>query len=163
MRAQPIVHIRKANQRDAEAIELLIRESFCEHEPAYTAEAFDIATAKKHEIENRIKEWAVWVAVAANAIVGTVSAHSEGPALHIRSMAVHPSMRGQGIGKLLLARVEDFACANGYKRLILNTTPFMNRAIRLYEAFGFRFTGTERNWFGTPIRTMTKELTLVRS
>jgi GNAT superfamily N-acetyltransferase len=68
-------------------------------------------------------------------------------------------MRGKGIGKLLLEQVEDFACANGYKRLILNTTPFMNRAIRLYEGFGFGFTGTEQNWFGTRLRTMAKQLT----
>jgi hypothetical protein len=60
--------------------------------------------------------------------------------------------------KLLLARVEDFAYAHGYKRLILNTTPFMNRAIRLYEAFGFRFTGSKWNWFGTWLRPMKKEL-----
>jgi N-acetylglutamate synthase-like GNAT family acetyltransferase len=158
MRARPIVQIRSANQRDAAAIELLIRESFREHEPAYTREAFDIATPKEHEIQKRIKHWAVWVAVHANVIVGTVSAYSEGSGLHIRSMAVHPSMRDHGIGKLLLARVEDFACARGYKRLILNTTPFMNRAIRLYQASGFGFTGTEQNWFGTRLRTMTKEL-----
>jgi hypothetical protein len=44
MLAQPIVEIRRANQRDAAAIELLIRESFHEHEPAYTPEAFDLAT-----------------------------------------------------------------------------------------------------------------------
>jgi N-acetylglutamate synthase-like GNAT family acetyltransferase len=37
----------------------------------------------------------VWVAVRANVIVGTISAYSEGSSLHIRSMAVHPSMRGQ--------------------------------------------------------------------
>jgi L-amino acid N-acyltransferase YncA len=98
------------------------------------------------------------VAVHTNVSVGTVSAHSEGLALHIRSMAVHPSMRGQGIGKLLLQRVEDFASANGYKRLLLNTTPFMNRAIRLYEQFGFAFNGPERDWFGTRLRTMTKQL-----
>jgi GNAT superfamily N-acetyltransferase len=163
MRVQTVVHIRRAKQRDAAAIELLIRESFREHEPAYTPEAFDIATPGKHEIENRIKEWAVWVAVRANVIVGTVSAHSEGPALHIRSMAVHPSMRGQGIGKLLLERIEDFACANSYRRLLLNTTPFMDRAIRLYERFGFAFTGTEQNWFGTRLRSMTKQLTPARS
>jgi hypothetical protein len=60
MRAQPVVHIRRAKQRDAAATELLIRESFREHEPAYTPEAFDLATPKKHEIENRIKEWALW-------------------------------------------------------------------------------------------------------
>jgi GNAT superfamily N-acetyltransferase len=163
MLAQPIVEIRRANQRDAAAIELLIRESFHEHEPAYTPQAFDLATPREHEIEKRIKEWAVWVAVRANVIVGTISAYSEGSSLHIRSMAVHPSMRGQGIGKLLLGRVEDFASANDYKRLLLNTTPFMNRAIRLYERFGFEFNGTEQNWFGTRLRTMTIELTLARS
>src|SRR5262249_31725558 len=113
MRAQSVVEVRRARQRDAAAIELLIRQSFREHEPAYTPEAFDLATPRKHEIENRIREWAVWVAVDANVIVGTISTHSEGSALQIRSMAVHPSMRGQGIGKLLLARVEDFSSANG--------------------------------------------------
>jgi GNAT superfamily N-acetyltransferase len=160
MRAQRIVQIRRAKQRDAAEIESLIRESFREHEPAYTLEAFDLATPREREIEKRIREWAVWVAVDANVIVGTISAHSEGSALHIRSMAVHPRMRGQGIGKLLLARVEDFAFGDGYKRLLLNTTPFMNSAIRLYERFGFAFTGTEQNWFGTRLRTMTKQLTL---
>jgi ribosomal protein S18 acetylase RimI-like enzyme len=163
MRDRPIVQIRRANQRDAAAIELLIRESFREHEPAYTPEAFDIASPGKHEIETRIEHWTVWVAVHANVIVGTVSAHSEGHALHIRSMAVHPSMRGQQIGKLLLAQVEDFACVNGYKRLVLDTTPFMTRAIRVYQLFGFDFTGTEQNWFGTRLRNMTKELTRARS
>jgi putative acetyltransferase len=163
MLAQPIVEIRRANQRDAAAIELLIRESFHEHEPAFTPKAFDLATPGKHEIGKRMKESAVWVAVRADVIVGTISAYSEGSSLHIRSMAVHPRARGQGIGKLLLGRVEDFASANGYKRLLLNTTPFVNRAIRLYEAFGFGFTGAERNWFGTRLRTMTKELTLARS
>jgi GNAT superfamily N-acetyltransferase len=153
-----MVQIRRANQRDAAAIELLIREAFSEHEPAFTREAFDIATPGKREIEKRIEDWAVWIAITANVIVGTVSAHAKGPGLQIQSMAVHPSMRGHGIGKLLLARVEDFAYAHGYKRLILNTTPFMNRAIRLYEAFGFRFTGSKWNWFGTWLRPMKKEL-----
>jgi N-acetylglutamate synthase-like GNAT family acetyltransferase len=158
MRGRAIVQIRRAKQRDAVAIELLIREAFSEHESAYTHEAFDIATPGKHEIEKRIADWAVWVAISANVIVGTVSAHAKGRRLQIRSLAVHPSMRGRGIGRLLLARVENFAYAHGYKHLILNTTPFMNRAIRLYEAFGFRFTGSKRNWFGTWLRTMTKAL-----
>src|SRR4030095_4320706 len=102
MRSRPIVQIRSANQRDAGAIALLIRESFREHEPAYTNEAFDMATPKEREIQKRIKEWAVWVAIHANVIVGTVSAHAEGRALHIRSMAVHPRMRGPGIGEICL-------------------------------------------------------------
>ena len=158
MQARPIVRIRRANQRDAAEIELLIREAFLEHEPAFTPEAFITAMPGKPEIEKRIEDWAVWIAVTANAIVGTVSAQARGRRLQIRTMAVHPSMRGHGIGKLLLARVEHFAYAHGYKRLSLNTTPFMNRAIRLYEAFGFRFSGSKWNWLGTWCRPMTKKL-----
>jgi GNAT superfamily N-acetyltransferase len=158
-RRQQVVLIRRAKQRDAAAIESLLCESFREYKRAYTVEAFDITTPGKHEIEKRIKSWKVWVAVHAHVIVGTVSAHAEGAALHIRSMAVHPSMRGHGIGKLLLARVEHFARDNGYKRLVLSTTPFLIPAIRLYEDSGFQFIGAKRDWFGTQLRSMAKQLT----
>jgi putative acetyltransferase len=162
-RHQAAIHIRKAKHRDATAIESLLYESFLEYERAYTPEAFHITTPEKREIESRIKHWIVWVALHANVIVGTVSAHPEGEALHIRSMAVRPSMRGRGIGKLLLQRVEQFALANGYKRLILNTTPFLASAIRLYERFGFRVTGSEREWFGTRLTAMAKQVTQTHS
>jgi ribosomal protein S18 acetylase RimI-like enzyme len=152
------IRIRKAKHRDAAAIELLLYESFLEYERAYAPEAFWITTPQKREIERRIKHWTVWVAVQGNVIVGTVSAHPEGGALHIRSMAVRPSMRGRGIGKLLLRRVEKFASANQYKSLILNTTPFLASAIRLYERFGFRATGRERDWFGTTLSAMAKQV-----
>ena len=55
MLVQTVIGMRRANQRDAAAIELLIRESFREHEPAYTREAFSITTPGKHEIEKRTK------------------------------------------------------------------------------------------------------------
>jgi len=162
MRAQPTIQIRRANPNDASAIELLLRESFREHERFYTPEAFNLTTPGKDEIEDRIQHWTVWVAVRAKLIVGTVTAQSEDEALHIRSMAVHPKMRGHGIGKLLLGYVEEFALANGYEQMVLDTTPFLKAAIQLYERSAFVFTGPERNWFGTPLRTMTKQLTIDR-
>src|SRR4029450_11584354 len=163
MISRSAVRIRRAKESDSAAIELLIRESFREYESAYTLEAFAITTPGKQEIENRIKDWIVGGAVCGRKIVGTVSAHAEGEALYIRSMAVRPTMRGKGIGKLLLTGVENFACSNGYKRLILNTTPFLRRAIRLYNRFGFEFTGREREWFGTRLGAMAKQLASARS
>ena len=157
-RPRATIRIRKAKHGDAAAIESLLYESFLEYERAYTPEAFRITTPGRREIESRIKNWTVWVALHANVIVGTVSAHPEGEALHIRSMAVRPSMRGRGIGKLLLQRVEKFASAKRYKRLILNTTPFLASAIRLYERLGFRPTGSERDWFGTTLSAMAKQV-----
>jgi ribosomal protein S18 acetylase RimI-like enzyme len=72
-------------------------------------------------------------------------------------MGVHPKARGRKIGEKLLEYIEDFARKNDYKRLTLSTTPFLDRAIRLYEKFGFVREGTS-NLFGTPLLTMKKNL-----
>jgi len=60
---------------------------------------------------------------------------------------------------MLLRQVESFASAHGYKRLLLSTTRFLTRAIRLYEHFGFRRSSDEpTDLFGTPLFTMIKPL-----
>ncbi len=94
-----------------------------------------------------------------NSIVGTVAAVPKGEGLYVRSMAVLPAARGHRIGELLLRSVEDFALAQGYKRMFLSTTPFLDRAIRLYEKWGFRRTDeAPHELFGTPLFTMVKTL-----
>ena len=80
-------------------------------------------------------------------------------ALYIRGMAVHPHARGQHIGELLLSHIEQFARRKAFNRLFLSTTPFLDRAIRLYQSFGFRRTSEGPNGlFGTPLFTMEKSL-----
>jgi GNAT superfamily N-acetyltransferase len=74
-------------------------------------------------------------------------------------MAVLPSERGQGFGQLLLQATEDFARQAGCRRLYLSTTPFLHRAIRLYERFGFQRTHEEpHELFETPLFTLVKTL-----
>jgi ribosomal protein S18 acetylase RimI-like enzyme len=74
-------------------------------------------------------------------------------------MAVSPSARGQKIGELLLTHVELFARAQNFRHLLLSTTPFLDRAIRLYERFGFRRCGEGvHDLFGTPLFSMEKTL-----
>jgi ribosomal protein S18 acetylase RimI-like enzyme len=92
-------------------------------------------------------------------IVGTVGAVPVDEDLYIRGMAIVPAARGRKIGEMLLRQVESFAFAHGYKRLLLSTTPFLTRAIRLYEHFGFRRSSDEpSDLFGTPLFTMIKPL-----
>lgn len=111
------------------------------------------------ELLGRLAEGPVWVAVQGESVVGTVSGVPDGKALHIRSLAVSPGNRGQGIGKLLLQHAEDYAYEKGYTRLILSTTPFLTPAIRLYERCGFRRSNEgPADRLGTPIFTMTKQL-----
>jgi RimJ/RimL family protein N-acetyltransferase len=65
--------------------------------------------------------------------------------------------RGQRIGQRLLTQVEHYAFTKGYRRLFLSTTPFLNRAIRLYEGSGFVRNGVD-DLHGTPLITMEKYL-----
>jgi GNAT superfamily N-acetyltransferase len=74
-------------------------------------------------------------------------------------MAVDPTARGDGIGRRLLERAEEYSIRNGFERLFLSTTPFLSSAIRLYEKYGFsRSDEKPDDLFGTPLFTMVKNL-----
>ncbi|CAN5665178.1 hypothetical protein BH18ACI4_BH18ACI4_06800 [soil metagenome] len=144
---------------DASAVASVLLESFVEYKSSYTNEGFNATTPTSDQLRNRMTEGPVWVALHNGAIVGTASAVSQGEALYIRGMAVLPAARGHKVGELLLKAVESYAMAHGCKSLILSTTPFLSRAIRLYEQFGFRRSGVgPHNLFGTPLFTMVKNL-----
>lgn len=137
----------------------MLAESFAEYKSLYTAKAYAATTPNSDAIRKRFAEGATWVAELEEKIVGTVSVVPEDESLYIRSMAILPAARGNRIGERLLAVIEDFAVANGYRRLFLSTTPFLHRAIRLYENFGFKRSDEAPNeLYGTPLVTMSKEL-----
>jgi GNAT superfamily N-acetyltransferase len=153
------VRIRLAAGGDAPAVASLLLESFAEYRDSYTPEGFAATTPAREEVLARMEEGPVWVALLDGNVVGTVAAVDRGEGLYVRGMAVLPRARGLGIGELLLREVEDYARALGYSRLILSTTPFLRRAIRLYERFGFlRSEEGARDLFGTPLFTMAKSL-----
>lgn len=136
-----------------------MHEAFIEYRSSYTDEAFAATTPESDQLAQRMAEGPMWVAVVDGVLVGTVSALSLGDELYIRGMAVLPQARGLGLGELLLKTIEDLALAQGYKRLTLSTTPFLLRAIRLYERFGFqRISDGPHELFGTPLFTMGKVL-----
>jgi len=151
--------IRRATAADAEAIALVLSRAFCEYESSHTPEAFAAMILTPHEINERMNDGPTWVALEIGVIVGAVSLVLKNEEVYIRSMAVSPSARGKGIGRKLLDRTEAFAISNRCKRLCLSTTPFLSRAINLYERFGFRRNHEgPANLFGTPLFTMSKSL-----
>jgi GNAT superfamily N-acetyltransferase len=150
--------IRLADKNDAEAICAILRAAFAEFKTLYTPSAFSATTPTADHVTERFAEGPIWIAKIADAIVGTVSAMPKGTELYIRSMAVLPSARGSGIGTRLLSVVEAFAAAHRYRRLLLNTTPFLLAAAQLYERHGFRYTGEQPDLFGTKLLTMEKDV-----
>ena len=150
-----------AGAEDAPAIASVLSEAFAEYRPLYTEKGFAATTPRMDQIRIRIDEGPVWVALSDEIVVGTVSAVTRENSLYIRGMAVLPSTRGKRIGELLLQEIEAYAAERGIKRLFLSTTPFLSRAIKLYERHGFKRSAEGPNeLFGTPLFTMEKQLNI---
>jgi GNAT superfamily N-acetyltransferase len=155
----PDVAVRLAAPEDALAIAEVLRAAFAEYAAEYTPEALAATTPPGDVIAGRMGEGPVWVAVMEGALAGTVAAAPRAEGLYVRSMAALPAARGLGVGPLLFGEIERYAGEHGFARLFLSTTPFLTRAIRLYESLGFRRTDDGPHaLFGTPLVTMEKLL-----
>lgn len=67
---------------------------------------------------------------------GALKLHGDAPA-EIKRMWVSPATRGQGVGRRLLAALEQEACAAGATGVRLETNGALSEAIALYRRAGF--------------------------
>ncbi len=151
--------VRRAELDDAQAIAGVLHDSFIEYRSLYAPERYAGTVCSPEEIRIRLEEGPGWVALVDDAIIGTVCAVSKVEGLYIRGMGIVPRARGLRIGEKLLIAIELYAKENGFERMFLGTTPFLHRAIRLYEKFGFEFyetSGTDS--IGMPLLMMEKTL-----
>jgi molybdopterin-guanine dinucleotide biosynthesis protein A len=81
---------------------------------------------------------AVWVAVRASRVVGSVALRRLGPAeVELKRMYLRPAERGHGIGRRLLDMALIWAREHRIGTIKLDTTERMEAARHLYEAYGF--------------------------
>lgn len=81
---------------------------------------------------------AFWVAHEAAALVGTCGVFPlDGETLELRKMYLRPTARGLGLGTKLLNTAVAWARERRFRRIVLDTTEQMTRAIAFYEANGF--------------------------
>lgn len=55
----------------------------------------------------------------------------------MKRLYVRPAFRGNEIGSLLVRKILKDAEEIGYRHILLDTLPFLQSAIRMYERFGF--------------------------
>lgn len=91
-------------------------------------------------------------------IVGSVGVFAQSnEACELRKMYLLPKYRGRGLGRLLLDRAMQEARSLGFRRMELETSSQLVRAIALYQKYGFRRFVREEM---TPRCDQTWELTL---
>jgi len=97
------------------------------------------------DVRSRLADSQLIVAESNGKIAGTVTLFLKGSTEHwpenwagIRLLAVHPSFRGQGIGRALMDECVRRCKALGIKTIGLHTTDFMKVAREMYERMGFK-------------------------
>jgi GNAT superfamily N-acetyltransferase len=109
-------------------------------------------------MRQRLIDMRVYVASADGEIVGTIASSFTGEEGHLRGMAVDPAWQGHGIAEQLLLTAEKDLLASGCKRVNLDTTIPLQRAIRFYQKNGFVPTGSFSDFFGMPLYEFSKPL-----
>jgi putative acetyltransferase len=92
-----------------------------------------------------------WVVEQAGKIVGTAAYYPidrpeslPGSAVEIRKMYLLPQVRGQGLGRFLLAQLETRIASRGFTDLWIETASVLKEAVLLYEKSGYQpATGVE--------------------
>ena len=82
-----------------------------------------------------------WVVEYQDRIVGTGGYHPierGNHAVEIRKMYLSPDVRGQGLGRFLLAQLEQAAAEKGFAEAWVETATVLKEAVVLYEKNGYQ-------------------------
>lgn len=66
---------------------------------------------------------------------------------HLLNIAVHPNLRGRGIGREMMAHLEDLCRQEGLNTIILDVARRNAAARSLYKTCGFETTGFRKNYY----------------
>ena len=132
------IEIRPAGDDDSDALAELLGELGY---PTPVGEAGDRLAAL------RPPEYGVRLAVHEGRVVGLLSLHriaglhSASPACYIMALVIHSTMRGKGVGKLLLGEAERWTRERGCDRIVVTSANYRTAAHAFYEGHGFAHTG----------------------
>jgi ribosomal protein S18 acetylase RimI-like enzyme len=160
MSPTPPFSVRRATPEDAAAVLDCLRAAFEPYRGQYTPAAFEDTVLTPGTVGERLATMAVFLAVTPGGeVVGTVACEVVGVGEgHLRGMAVRPSWQGCGMADELLKAAETELHRAGCGRVSLDTTRHLGRAIRFYEAHGFRASGKVSDFFGMELFEYVKTL-----
>jgi len=157
---RPPCSLRRAAATDARGIIACLHAAFAPYREQYTPQAFQDTVLTAQTVHQRLVEMAVFVAQAPTGeVVGAIGcalvSAEEG---HIRGMAVLQEWQGAGVAAQLLSAAEAELRSRNCRRVTLDTTAPLERAIRFYEKHGYRRSGTVADFFGMPLYEYFKNL-----
>ncbi|STX28763.1 N-acetyltransferase GCN5 [Legionella beliardensis] len=80
-------------------------------------------------------------------IVGYIISRQHLTVYHILNLCIIPSMQGKGLGKYLLKAIIDKLNGSAVDSMILEVRPSNQRAISLYQRFGFQLDSIKKDYY----------------
>ena len=91
--------------------------------------------------ESRGKNQKIWIVEKDGKLKGSVAiVRVSDVEAQLRWLLIHPELRGQGVGRLLVDKAVSFCRECGYGSIFLWTVSFLDAAANLYRSFGFKIT-----------------------
>ncbi|WP_232664982.1 GNAT family N-acetyltransferase [Pseudonocardia sp. TRM90224] len=138
MRASPPVVVRPADHADSVVIAQTIRGAFAEYRANLVPESAALReTPESISTELRGRSDAL-LAERAREVLGCVMVKPVDCDLYFGRLAVRTSARGQGVGRLLVAAVEDLARRSGRAGVRLEVRLQLVSNQRFFSALGYR-------------------------
>ncbi len=140
--SQPVYRVRAMTMQDLGPVQEIDRLSFSLPWPesAFTYELSDNKCSCNYVVEeengNGLHQ------VVAMAVVWQIVDEA-----HIATIAVHPQMRGQGLGKLLLTHILSDAQQQGMLSALLEVRAGNLVALQMYQQFGFEVVGRRPHYY----------------
>lgn len=138
--------IRPARRNDLPELSRVITAAFETYRGAVPDSMLDLYIQMSTDIGSQTDHGVVMVLELGGRIVGGVvyyaDAGDEGLGLPegwagMRTLVIHPDMRGRGFGRSLVDHCVDRARTDGVKAIALHTTDFMKDAVAIYRSVGF--------------------------
>ena len=127
--------VRPWQPKDRQRVATLINQVLTEHGLGWDPLEADLDVI---EVEKYYQQGQFWILEHADSLVGTGAYYARSPKIvEIRKMYFVPSIRGLGLGSLLLEALEQAACQRGYEEAWIETSTLLTRAIMLYEGAGY--------------------------
>ena len=137
-----------------------MQSAFQPYRERYTPDAFRDTVLTSETVHGRLASMTVFVAVAPSGdVVGTIGCGLENAEEgHLRGMAVLREWQGAGVAARLLAAAESELRSRHCRRVTLDTTSPLERAMCFYEKHGYRRSGKISDFFGMALFEYVKEL-----
>jgi GNAT superfamily N-acetyltransferase len=125
--------LRSATRADASKVAALVNTAYGHYVERIGMLPRPMAEDYTQVIANR----RVTVAVSHGTIVGVIVLTSDDEGFVIENVAVDPSLRGKGLGKVLLEHAEAEALSAGFNSIYLYTHEKMTENLALYSSIGY--------------------------